>query len=177
YRPFVVVVTQSDKEQKCSEVKVGKSPCNEHEIQEGIPTKEPGEDKLEQRKRKPKVCIVQCLHPECNHYSESNCCNFFAFPEEVKKKALFGKWKLLLRCHVRDGDKLKLPTISNRHKNKLFDVLHGAEAEPPPVKKIKSTTDANLPTVRSVLAEIKENSGPSASTNKQDESRDSRDTS
>jgi len=56
-------------------------------------------------------------------------------------------------------------------------VLHGAEAEPPPVKKIKSTTDANLPTVRSVLAEIKENSGPSASTNKQDESRDSKDTS
>ena len=55
-------------------------------------------------------------------------------------------------------------------------MLHGAEAEPPPVKKTKST-DANLPTVRSVLAEIKENSGPSASTNKQDESRDSRDTS
>ena len=50
--------------------------------------------------------------------------------------------------------------------------MHGAEAKPPPAKKIKSTTDAKLTTVRSVLSEIKENYGPSASTNKQDESRD-----
>mgnify|MGYP000196988239 CR=1 FL=1 len=50
--------------------------------------------------------------------------------------------------------------------------MHGAEAKPPPAKKIKSTTDAKLPTVRSVLSEIKENYGPGASTNKQDESRD-----
>ena len=67
--------------------------------------------------------------------------------------------------------------MSNRNKDKLFDLLDGAEAKPPPVKKTKSTTDAKLPTVRSVLAEIKENSGPIASTNEQDESRDSRDTS
>ena len=56
----------------------------------------PGEDKLGQRKRKPKVSMVQCFHPECNHYSESHCCKFFAFPDEVTKNALFSKWKLLL---------------------------------------------------------------------------------
>ena len=37
YRPFVVVVTQSDKEQKFSEFKVEKSPCDEDGIHEGIP--------------------------------------------------------------------------------------------------------------------------------------------
>ena len=40
------------------------------------------------------------------------------------------------------------------------------------MKKVKLTTDTTLPTVKSVLAEIKGNCGPSASTNKQDESRD-----
>lgn len=75
-------------------------------------------------------------------------------------------------CHFRDGDKLNLPTMSNRNKGKLFDLLHGAQAKSPRVKKVKSTTDAKLPTVRSVLAEVKENSGHSASTKEQDESRD-----
>ena len=82
------------------------------------------------------------------------------------------KYSRVCSCHFRDGDKLNLPTISNRNKDKLFDLLHGAEPKPPPVEKVKSTTDAKLSTVRSVLAEIMENSGPSASTNEQDESRD-----
>ena len=35
--------------------------------------------------------------------------------------------------------------------------MHDAEAKPPlPVKKVKLTTDAKLPSVKSVLAEIKE---------------------
>ena len=75
-------------------------------------------------------------------------------------------------CHFRDGDKQNLPTMSNRNKYKLFDLMHGAEARCPRVKKVKLTTDTTLPTVKSVLAEIKGNCGPSASTNKQDESRD-----
>ena len=67
--------------------------------------------------------------------------------------------------------------MSNRNKDKLFDLLHGAQAKSPRVKKVKSTTDAKLPTVRSVLVEVKENSGHSASTKEQHESRDSRATS
>lgn len=70
-----------------------------------------------------------------------------------------------------------MPTISNRNKDKLFDLLPGAEPKPPPKKKVKTKSDAKLPTVRSVLAEIKENSGPSDSTMEQDKSTDSRNTS
>ena len=82
------------------------------------------------------------------------------------------KYSRFCNCHFRDGDKQNLPTMSNRNKDKLFDLLHGAEAKRPPVKKVKLTTDATLPIVKSVMDGLKENCGPSASTNKQDESRD-----
>ena len=55
--------------------------------------------------------------------------------------------------------------------------MPGAEAKPPPKKKVKTKSDAKLPTVTSELAEIKENSGPNDSTNEQDKSMDSRNTS
>ena len=87
------------------------------------------------------------------------------------------KYSRVCSCHFRDGDKRKLPTISNRNKDKLFDLLPGAEPKPPPKKKVKTKSDVKLPTVTSVLAEIKENSGPSDSTNEQDKSTDSRNTS
>ena len=51
------------------------------------------------------------------------------------------------------------------------------KSKPPPKKKVKNNSDAKLPTVRSVLAEVKENSGPSDSINKQDKSAESRNTS
>ena len=87
------------------------------------------------------------------------------------------KYSRVCSCHFRDRDKRNMPTISNRNKDKLFDLLPGAEPKPPPKKKVKTKSDAKLPTVRSVLAEIKENSGPSDSTKEQDKSTDSRNTS
>ena len=87
------------------------------------------------------------------------------------------KYSRVCSCHFRDRDKRNLPTISNRNKDKLFDLLPGAEPKPPPTKKLKAKADAKLPTVRSVLAEIKENSGPSNTTYEQDKSTDSRNTS
>ena len=56
-------------------------------------------------------------------------------------------------CHFRDGDKRNLPTIRDRNKEKLFDLLPSAEPKPPPLKKVKTKTDGKLPTVKSVLAE------------------------
>ena len=87
------------------------------------------------------------------------------------------KYSRVCSCHFRDGDKRNMPTISNRNKDKLFDLLPSAEPKPPPKKKVKTKSDAKLPTVKSVLAEIKENSGPSDSTSEQDKSTDSRNTS
>ena len=83
------------------------------------------------------------------------------------------KYSHVCSCHFRDEDKRNMPTISNRNKDKLFDLLPGAEPKPPPKKKVQTKSD----TVRSVLAEIKENSGPSDSTKEQDKSTDSRNTS
>ena len=62
------------------------------------------------------------------------------------------KYSRFCSCHFRDGDKRNLPTICNRNKDKLFDLLPGAEPKPPPKKKVKTKSDAKLPTVRSVLA-------------------------
>ena len=87
------------------------------------------------------------------------------------------KYSRVCSCHFWDGDKRNMPTISNRNKDKLFDLLPGAEPKPPPKKKVKTKSDAKLPTVRSVLAEIKEDSGTSDSTKEQDKSTDSRNTS
>ena len=87
------------------------------------------------------------------------------------------KYSRVCSGHFRDGDKRNMPTISNRNKDNLFDLLPGAEPKPPPKKKVKTKYDAKVPTVRSALAEIKENSGPSDSTNEQDKSTDSRNTS
>ena len=87
------------------------------------------------------------------------------------------KYSRVCSCHFRDGDKRNLPTISNRNRDKLFDLLPGAESKALPKKKLKTKSDAKLPTVTSVLAEIKENSGPSGSTNEQEKSMDSRNTS
>lgn len=81
------------------------------------------------------------------------------------------KYSRVCSCYFRDGDKRNLPTISNRNRDKLFDLLPGAEPKPPK-KKVKTKSGAKLPTVRSVLAEIKENSGPSDSTDEQDKSMD-----
>ena len=69
------------------------------------------------------------------------------------------------------------PTISDRNKNKLFDLLPGADPKPPPAKKPKTKQEKNvvkLPTVTSILAEIKENCNPAAirSNDERDESRD-----
>ena len=54
------------------------------------------------------------------------------------------KYSHVCCCHFRDGDKQNLPTISNRNKDKLFDLLPGAEPKPPK-KKVKTKSDANLP--------------------------------
>ena len=61
--------------------------------------------------------------------------------------------------------KANLPTISDRNKNKLFDLLPGADPKPPRAKKLKTKQEnsvVKLPTVSSVLAEIKENCDPAA---------------
>ena len=83
----------------------------------------------------------------------------------------FLNFKTIIRNYVirrddREPNKYSrnLLTISNRNRDKLFDLLPGAEPKPPPKKKLKTKSDAKLPTVTSVLAEIKENSGPSGST-------------
>ena len=57
------------------------------------------------------------------------------------------KYSRVCGCHFRDRDKRNLPTISNRNKDKLFDLLPGAEPKPPPTKKVKTQSDAKLPTV------------------------------
>ena len=56
-------------------------------------------------------------------------------------------------------------------------MLPSAEPKPPPKKKVKTKSDAKLPTVTPVLAEIKEDSGPFGCANEQDKSTDSRNTS
>jgi len=41
------------------------------------------------------------------------------------------KYSRVCSCHFRDRDKRNLQTISNRNKDKLFDLLPGAEPKPP----------------------------------------------
>ena len=75
--------------------------------------------------------------------------------------------------------KANLPTISDRNMNKLFDLLPGADPKPPHAKKPKTKQEnsvVKLPTVSSVLAEIKENCDPAAGRSN-DEQNKSRDTS
>ena len=102
--------------------------------------------------------IVQCLHFK-------TIITNYAIRRDDREP---NKYSRVCSCHFRDGDKRNLPTISKyRSKNKLFNLLPGAEPKPPHKKKVKTKSDVKLPTVTSVLAEIKENSGPSDSTNEQ----------
>lgn len=106
---------------------------------------------------------MQCFAPDCNHQSESHCCQFFLFPNAEKKKEEYRRWVRLLRradrdpskyskvcsCHFKDGKKSNGPTIFKRNATKLFP-----SQEPPVQKKKKPVSEAKLPTVKDILASI-----------------------
>lgn len=143
-----------------------------------------------------KFAMGQCFHPDCNHTSESHCCRFFSFPDQKKHKTLYDKWISFVRrgdrkpskhsrlcsCHFKDGRKENMPTISDRNRHKLFDslgLLPGTGPTPPstptPKKKRKvSAEPTKLPTVASVLEEIKENSEPCSTECSQEEKTSSK---
>ncbi|PFX18076.1 hypothetical protein AWC38_SpisGene17572 [Stylophora pistillata] len=121
---------------------------------------------------------MHCFAPDCNHQSESHCCQFFLFPNPVKKKEENRRWVRLLRrddrdpnkyskvcsCHFKDGKKSNDPTIFERNANKLFP-----SQEPPVQKKKKPDSEAKLPAVKDILASISATT-PAESSETQDES-------